>query len=151
MTPVCYTLRKEYGMDAKIKQSGTKYKVLGMSGAMGFVGGDVRIKRSFRTKSRTLATYNRKVNKLKAKYRKSVIQSQKSKDIFNKLSESEQSVILKRRTQNGKVTNKEFFCDKYLTFEAFLLKTPVREMKKDESKTSTSTFSRPKRPVGGWY
>ena len=76
---------------------------------------------------RTAKTFNNKLVKLTVKYNRLFKQSQKSKEVFNKLEEMKQKTILKQRSQQRK-TPKEFFCDKYVNLEKFLKVNKLRKV-----------------------
>ncbi len=94
-----------------------------------------------RSKGRQLNTLNNKQNKLKKIYNKRIRASQKSKAEFIALSEEEQKVILNWKSQTHKKAvkqePKEFFCDKYPTFESFLAVNNIKQMERTVEKTKS--------------
>lgn len=89
-----------------------------------------------RCRGRQFKTYQNKLRKLQSNYNKLFKVSQKSKGHFQSLLEEEQQKILKSKRQtiesHKKKEPKEFFCDKYPTFESFIA---VNKLAKPETHT----------------
>ena len=93
------------------------------------------------SRSRTLKTYNRKVARLKRKYKKLFEKSKVGKAEFEKLDVDKQEKRKKSLSQ-GRKNTRPFFCDKYKTFDDFLAIHQLKEVTRKESSISTTTTTR---------
>ena len=94
-----------------------------------------------RLRGRLPETFNNKLTKLQSQYKNLFKKSQKSKEIFNNLSEEEKAKILKKTVQNRN-ESKPFFCDKYITFEDFLKTHNLKQIGTVEPKVKRRTVDR---------
>lgn len=118
-----------------------------------WVGGELGkpTSRRNRCKPRQLQTFQNKLSKLKSIYKRRVKASQRSKAVFNALSEVEQNKILKSHRQthdHNKKEPKEFFCDRFPSFDSFLKVNVLKAVGRTEERGIVKTYSAKK--VAGW-
>lgn len=116
-----------------------------------WVGGEMGkpTSRRNRSKGRQLQTFQNKLTKLQSTYQRRVNASVKSKAVFNALSEVEQNKILKSHRQthdHNKKEPKEFFCDRYSSFDEFLKVNVLKPVGKTEEKVKIYNAKK----VAGW-
>ena len=103
--------------------------------SMGGNMGIVKHKKGGKSRSRTSATHQRKLSRLKSLYMRLFRNSQKTSEKYNQMSQEDKIIFDRKRRLKDK-SIKSFFCLTYPNFDSFLSKYNLKRVIREEPKVS---------------